>query len=136
MNNSDRHFIDQFENQTLPPEKFNHLGHLRLAWLYLATLPLEDAIATMTHGLRVYAASLGASEKFHHTLTEALLRIMAARITNGKYTSFDAFLEDNQDIVNDASAVVAEHYSKDCIMSSAAKESFIQPDKLAIQTIK
>lgn len=80
--------------------------------------------------------SLGASEKFHHTLTEALLRIMASRKTEGQHKTFEAFLEDNQDIVKDARAVIAKHYSEECLAMVAAKESFVHPDKLAIQPTK
>ena len=44
---SDADFIDQFERKILSPEHFNHIGHLRLAWLYLQKNSLTNAVKRM-----------------------------------------------------------------------------------------
>ncbi len=77
---NDATFIAQFENQTLSSAHFNHIGHLRLAWLYLERYPLEQAISLVCGGIKAYAESLGASTKFHFTITNAIVRIMAMRM--------------------------------------------------------
>ncbi|MCG8671216.1 MAG: MerR family transcriptional regulator [Pseudomonadales bacterium] len=111
MKISDSTFLEQFENQTLAPEHFNHYGHLRLAWLYLNSNPLEEAIQKVTNGFSSYANSLGVTDKFHHTLTEAIVRIMASRLPHGKEENLDVYLENNRDLVDDIRAAVNVHYS-------------------------
>lgn len=72
----DNEFLKQFEAKKLPPEEFTHTGHLRLAWLYINQYELDTAIDKITHGIDAHASSLGAPDKFHYTITEALVRIM------------------------------------------------------------
>jgi hypothetical protein len=41
---NDTEFLFQFENQTLDMRHFNHMGHLRLAWLYLSRYDVDTAV--------------------------------------------------------------------------------------------
>ena len=123
-------FLEQFENLTLNPELFDHSGHLRLAWLYLNEYPLEIAIEKVTTGISTYASSLGATEKFQHTLTEAIVRIMANRLNSCKENSFEGYLVINRDIVDDIGSVVKVHYSDERLNSDSARASFVPPDLL------
>jgi len=128
MEISDDKFLEHFENQTLPLDLFDHRGHLRLAWLYLPKYPLLIAIDKVTTGIKVYANSLGATDKFQHTLTEAIVRIMAIRMKNGDADTLEEYLTDNQDLVEDMPAVVATHYSYDLLNSERARTEFVSPD--------
>ena len=42
---TDEDFIAAFESRTLDPQHFNHLGHVRLAWLYLQRHDFDEAVA-------------------------------------------------------------------------------------------
>ena len=130
MTITDEKFLAQFESQTLNPELFDHYGHLRLAWLYLNKYPLETAIDKVTNGIATYASSLGATDKFQHTLTEAIVRIMANRLNCSNEDSLKAFLVTNQDLVDDICSVVKLHYSDERLNSDAARTSFVAPDLL------
>jgi hypothetical protein len=121
-------FLEQFESQTLKPELFDHYGHLRLAWLYLNKYPLKIAVEKVTGGISTYASSLGATDKFQHTLTEAIVRIMANRLNCGNDDSFEAFLVTNRDLVDDIYSVVRLHYSDERLNSDLARSSFVDPD--------
>jgi hypothetical protein len=77
---SDETFIAQFENHTLSADYFDHLGHLRIGWLYLNQYDTNSAIERACTGIETYAQSLGAGDKFHFTITDATMRIMAKRI--------------------------------------------------------
>ena len=134
MTITDEQFLEQFENQTLNPELFDHLGHLRLAWLYLNQHRLEIAIEKVTNGISTYASSLGASDKFQHTLTEAIVRIMANRFNSGNEDTFEAFLATNTDLVDDIWSVVNVHYSDERLNSDSARASFVSPDLLPIES--
>lgn len=76
---SDEDFFSQFEALTLDPVHFTHLGHLRLGWLYLERYDTASAIDRACKGIKAYAESLGASTKFNLTMTNAFIRIIAAR---------------------------------------------------------
>ena len=77
MSLSDSALVEQFEALTLPPSVVNHL---RIAWLYLVKLELNQAIEKITTGTKEYAAYLGDNDKYHHTVTEAVIRIMDLRM--------------------------------------------------------
>lgn len=109
----DHAFVSSVENCTLPPEHFNHAGHLRLACLYLAQHPLDEAIARTGAAIRAYAAHLGAADKYHATVTVALVRLLHAR---------------GPAALADAKAVLALHYSPALLASAAARAAFVAPD--------
>jgi len=125
---SDQDFIHQFEQKTLPLDEFNHRGHLRLAWLYLQKYSLQLAIKKITKGIEAFAVSLGANDKFHHTLTEAIVRIMYRRCQKGEVKTFEKFLQTNPDLVNNIIDLVHIYYSNDRLNSEIAKREFVFPD--------
>ena len=98
---TDETFLKQFENLTLDSKYFNHIGHIRLAWLYITQYGLESAMAKIFVGIPAYAGSLGASDKFHATITDAIVRIIAKRMAVGDENSWQTFVEHNSDLVGD-----------------------------------
>ena len=127
---SDETFIAQFEDQSLPVGYFNHIGHLRISWLYLKQFEIELAVSKVCDGIKAYAESLGASTKFHLTLTDAIVRIMALRINAEQ--CWLSFLASNNDLVTNAISVINQHYSKAVLDSEQARFELIQPDIKAI----
>lgn len=125
---NDHDFRRQFELKTLPEKYFDHLGHLRIAWIYLTSGELELAIKKITQGIKRYAESLGAKDKFNYTLTEATVRVMHYHIQDSPQTSFNAFIQDNPQLVTNLPAILAYHYSQKRLMCSLAKQSFVEPD--------
>ena len=124
----DNTFLTQFENQTLSPIHFRHIGHLRLAWLYLNRHDVETAIGLVCSGIQAYAESLGATTKFHLTITDAIVRIMAKRVDAMAKKEWDLFLDENRDLVEDALSVLSQYFSKDRLFSEEARTSLVQPD--------
>jgi len=125
---NDGEFINQFENLSLDHKQFNHIGHLRISWLYLNNYKLEIAIDKVTSGISNYACSLGASDKFHHTLTEAVVRIMALRLKEYKKVSFSDFIAVNKDLVEELPSLIGRHYSCNVLNSDEARVNFVKPD--------
>lgn len=132
MHVSDDEFLKAFESHTLPESEFSHRGHLRLAWLYLQRCPLEEAIRRTAVGISAYAASLGAEGKFHHTLTEAIVRIMHVRMKQARTLEFDEFLTKNPDLIENMKEILLFHYSEERLNSPEAKRSFMEPDIRAL----
>jgi hypothetical protein len=73
---NDAEFLDAFQNLTLPAGQFNHQGHLRLCWLTLRRHGFGQGGRLVSDGIRRFAASKGAVDKYHETITQFWLRIV------------------------------------------------------------
>ena len=131
MNREDLDYLRQFERCTLDPASFDHRAHLRVAWLYLQTNDLESACSKTCDGIRAFAASAGDPGKFHHTITEFLVRTMAGRDDADPAADFDGFVRRNQDLLADARGLIDRHYSRRCLESSKARTRWVEPDLAA-----
>lgn len=125
---NDQAFIEQFEALRLSATEFSHLGHLRIAWLYLRQYPQALAIEKTCSGIKTYAESLGAKDKFHLTITDALVRIMAIRMKEQAGEGWQAFADENPDLMSDALAVLAQYYSQAQLWSEPAQTCLVAPD--------
>ena len=125
-NIDDQTFIREFENQTLNPEYFDHRGHLRIAWLYLSRYSLNEANQRVCRGIKTYAESLGATDKFNLTITGALVKIMAQRMEKGQ--GWEDFIHSNSDLVENALAVLGSYYSDEVLFSEEAKRCVLEAD--------
>lgn len=126
---TDDEFLSRFTTCTLAPEHFNHLGHVRLGWILLRRLPLDDAVLQACTGIRRYAVHLGAADKFHWTVTEAMLRLLLAGGAANHGQDWQSFLLANTELLHDARARLALHYSPERLAEDAARTAFIQPDR-------
>lgn len=125
---SNREFLTQFQNQTLNPVHFNHVGHLRLAWIYLNHHDLETSVQGVCTGIKAFAESFGAGTKFHITITDSLVRIMGKRVDAMEQKDWQLFLDQNKDLVDDAISVLLQYFSKDLLFSEMARTSLTEPD--------
>lgn len=126
---SDSDFLAGFEACELPPVAFNHLGHLRVAWICLRKYPTDEAERRVCTGIERFAVRLGVPGKYNQTLTMALLRLMAHGGAADQARSFSAFLAGNPELLEDAKGVLARYYSPGCLESVEAKRSFSSPDR-------
>lgn len=127
---SDQEFVDAFLACRLPAAQFQHRGHLRIAWLLLQRHPLELAIEEICNGIARLAAHLGAPGKYHRTLSEALVRLMAH---DGAATlSWDEFLSANPELLTDVRGTVGRYYSSELLDSARARISFVEPDRMPL----
>ena len=131
MHPEDQRYLVQFETCTLDPATFNHRAHLRIAWIYVSNHDVDAASRKTCAGIRKFATAAGDADKFHHTITEFLVRTMAARMSAEPATTFEEFLQRNPDILEDARGLLARHYSADSLASDAAKSGWVAPDLAA-----
>ena len=129
---TDAEFLSAFEALTLDPQHFNHLGHLRLAWLYLQRHDADEAVARTCAGIRAYATHLGAAAKFHWTVTEALVRLLAPT----SHLPWDGFLAANAALVANARERIAQHYSAAVLASPEARERYVAPDLRPLPAVR
>lgn len=125
---TDDNFLCAFESRTLDPQHFNHLGHVRLAWLYLQRHDFDEAVARTCAGIRAYATHHGAATKFHWTVTEALMHLLRAAGAADRTLPWESFIAANAPLIANARAHMAEHYSNALLDSPAARTGFIAPD--------
>jgi hypothetical protein len=112
---------------SLPPERFGHRSHLLAAWQCLREAPLPQASQRFCGLLTAYVDHLGARDKYHHSLTVALLQLIAARMRPGE--EWATFAAANADLFDAAPALLARHYSPEVLHSAAARRDWVRPDR-------
>lgn len=130
MELDDTEFGQQFENGTLPPALFDHLGHLRLAWIYLKRYGEGGAIEKACGDIRTYARIHGDGEKFHKTLTVASIKIVNHFVKRTGTEDFSIFILENPRLGHSFKELVGKHYSRAVLGSKEAKVDYLPPDLL------
>ena len=124
---TDRDFVDALESCSLPSDAFDHRGHVRLAWLYLRDQPLLLALPRFIDTLKRYASSLGATGKYHETITYAFLFLIHERMARPPATTtFDAFANANPDLLG---PILQRYYRAETLASELARAIFVMPDR-------
>lgn len=127
MNDAD--FLQALEDCSLDKVHFDHRGHLRAAWLYLEKYPFEEAATRCGNAIRRYAGHLGATGKYHVTLTRAFMYIIADLRRSHPADDWQSFIAACPDLVTRPKALVARHYSEEVLGSDKARTGFIEPDR-------
>ncbi|NNF67213.1 MAG: hypothetical protein HKM98_06865 [Gammaproteobacteria bacterium] len=129
ISDSDLKFRDSVEDCSWPGP-FGHTEHIRLAWIYLRELPTDEAIGRCSRALRGLAESHGDFEKYHETLTVALLRLIASTMAAGQPDeSWENFRSRATPLFSSARELLAEHYSPGRLEQEEARKSFLPPDR-------
>ena len=121
---SDAELIDRFERGDV--DEFHHADHVRVAFAYVRTLPLLDAIARFTAALRRFAAAQGKPQLYHETITWAFLLIIHERIERAP-AEWDAFIEANGDLLRWKPSVLETYYPAEVLQSELARRVFVLP---------
>lgn len=90
--------IERFESGNIDPARFDHEAHVYMAWLYLADLPREKAIAQFDAALQRFTTKIGATAKYNATITWLFLLLIAERRRNDE--DWAAFRTRNDDLFN------------------------------------
>lgn len=75
---TDVQFIAAMEQLRVTTANFHHRDHIRLAWAYLRRDNPSLAGENLANCIRRYAIHHGVPQKYHHTITLAWVRIVAA----------------------------------------------------------
>jgi len=132
-NLSDEEFLAAFLDCRMPAAAFDHRGHLRIAWLLLKRLPVDQAIEDICNGIARLAVHFGAPDKYNRTMSEALVHVVAQALDKGgPAMTWEEFLDTNTLLFTDVPGLLARHYSPERLNSRAAKASFLPPDRLPL----
>lgn len=129
---SDDEFLAAFLDCSMPAAGFDHYGHVRIAWIILRRHPLNEAIEMTCDGIKNLANHLGVPGKYHRTLTEALVRLMAYGHAADEHCSWENFVKRNPNLMGDAKGLLAKHYSAARMSAPEARVRFVTADRLPL----
>jgi N-formylglutamate deformylase len=104
-----------------------HAEHLRVAWHYLRHEPLGLAAERMDAGLRRFAASRGAPDRYHATITWAYVVLLAECRRELGNVPFDVVAERHPALLDHANGTVRRLYGPGQLDSALAREVFLLP---------
>ena len=123
----DDELVEAFESCRLPGSQFHHADHIRLAWIYLGRMSEEEATRRIEQSIRRFAAHNGASQKYHHTMTLAWMKLVAAaREETFESSNFATFAERHPELFNVEALNL--YYSTARLAGSEAKAEWVEPD--------
>lgn len=123
---TDGAFLEALQSANLPAGSFDHQGHVRAAWLYLKANEEAVAIEQFVASIKHLVKTLGAEDKYHETITRALMHLIAKRMQDEP--TWEAFCEREQDLMHNAKAVLLTYYTEALLFSDKAKHTWQQPD--------
>jgi hypothetical protein len=125
---SGEELLAAFEAATLPPERFDHAAHVRVAWLLLRRFPALEAAARFRESLQRYATALGKTGLYHETITLAYLFLIGERIARAPAATWEEFAAANPDLLRWRPSVLDGYYRPDTLGSELARRAFVLPD--------
>lgn len=123
-----------FEAGEVPPGGFHHEQHVRVAWNYVSRLPLPEARARFTSGLKRFALAQGKPNLYHETITIAYLLLINERVDRTASLEWEQFAAQNADLLRWKPSVLDRYYSPEILSSDRAREIFVEPDRKTIES--
>ena len=128
---TDTEFIEAFEGCILPEAMFHHRDHIRVAWIYLTTLSLPEAMERFSRHLRKYAEHLGKGGLYHETISFGFLLLIHDRISRSPVESFEELERQNRDLFQWKPSILDSYYQAETLSSPLARDKFLFPDRVA-----
>ncbi|HTM48223.1 MAG TPA: hypothetical protein VL285_06070 [Bryobacteraceae bacterium] len=117
----------EFEACALPASGFHHREHVRVAWYYLRQLTYQEAVRRMLLSVRTFADFNGAASKYHHTLTVAWMRLVAAALASRPSDGgFEQFADAHPGLLDPAT--IGLYFSPERLREEAARSGWMAPD--------
>ncbi len=124
---TDSEFLAQVEEGTITADRFNHIAHVRAAFLFLRDSgSFAMALDRMSRALRCITERAGVPGKYHETITVAFIALVHERIASASSEEgWPTFIERNQDLV--LANPLAAYYSRDQLADPLARRVFVLP---------
>jgi hypothetical protein len=131
---SDDTLIQIFEAGEEPPGGFHHREHVRVAWHYLRSRPMPEALARFSAMLRRFAIARGTPNLYHETITTAFVLLINERLDDGnRALPWPEFAERHSDLLSWKPSILDRYYHPETLDSERARRTFVLPDRLAPQ---
>jgi len=124
----DRQFRDDFENFAIPPGRFDHRAHVRLAYVYLCEMAPDAATTAMKNALLGFLNHLGVgTNKYHETITRAWVMAVDHFMESIEPCwCFDEFIGRAPVLLD--TRIMLSHYSAEVLFSDEARAEYVEPD--------
>lgn len=131
---TDDELLAQFEDQSLPFDRWTHRAHVRVAYIYLSRYPFDNAYERLSKGIRAYNAHHnvpeGPTRGYNETTTRAFAQLVAATI-HAYGTAFptknsDEFCDTHPQLMT--RNVLRLFYSPARRLDPRAKATYVEPD--------
>ena len=122
----------QFKNGQLDPTRFSHTAHIYSAWRFLADQGVEETRAEYRRLLVGYTRQWGVEDKFHYTLTDAMVLLIAKHATGRAARDWSTFCSDAAPLLDSAQSVLARYYSDELLWSVQARRGPVKSDRAEI----
>ncbi|MBC8258586.1 MAG: hypothetical protein H8E38_06180 [SAR324 cluster bacterium] len=128
ISSADRNFLAAFESCELSTANFHHREHLRLAYILLVQLSLNDAQSKLKKDLLQFLEFNGINNtKYHETLTWAwLLAVRHFMCKSEPMQDSELFMKDNQILLD--KEIMYTHYTHKLINSELARKTVLEAD--------
>jgi len=126
----DEELLRQFEDCSLPLDRFHHCVHIQIAFLYLCRHPVLDMLRRFPDALKRYAAAHGKTGLYHETITWAYILLIHERMKRaGHAQGWAEFASDNPDLLTWTNSILKQYYRDETLSSGLARKIFLLPDK-------
>src|SRR5262245_47386252 len=122
---NDAELVQGFESGEL--EKFPHESHVRVAWCYLKQDPILVALPRFRAALQRFAAGKGKPERYHETITIALM-LLIADMRGDAGESWEEFAARNPELLLWPCPLLTKLYPAEILDSVRARQVFVLPD--------
>ena len=124
----DTQFEEAFAKGSIDPAEFDHVAHLRLAWIHVTKYGEVQAIENIRRQLKSFTAQVGAADKYHETITVAAIKAVKHFVDRSRTTTFDAFITQNFRLKDQFRHLLGLHYSRELFESEEARKTYLSPD--------
>ena len=129
MAQRDRLFLPGFHDRSL--DHFGHQDHLRLAWLVMKNHELDEGLNLIKHGIKEYAESQRAGNRYHETVTVFWAQIVHHAIhASSGLDDFDAFLASFPFLLD--RGLPLRHWTGRTLWSESSRAGWTEPDLLPL----
>ena len=121
--------IERFESGSISSEEFHHTDHVQLAFTYLTTYPMLQALEKFVGALKRFAAAHGKKQLYNETITCAYFFLIRERMARLESADWEAFARQNPDLLVWKDGVLTRYYREATLKSDFARNVFVLPDK-------
>ena len=128
VSEADEAFHASFHRFELPAGGFDHLAHLRMAYVTLCRLDPAEAVKEVRRSLHAFIEHNEVDPaKYHETITRAW--VMAVRHfmdETAPCRGFEEFIERNARLAD--AKIMLQHYTPELLYSEGARARWVEPD--------
>jgi hypothetical protein len=120
-------FQDLMNEVMARAERFGHREHIHLTWLAVHRYGVHEAAPVIARGLDRVARDAGVPSKFHVTLSQAWVQLVAHHLHEEPDADFATFAARNPALLD--KRLIARFYRAETLASPRARTTWTPPDR-------